>query len=293
MALNYDDYMKQGTAASDYIGGGNTTVNLNVEDELKEAREKSEKYRADQPKGFAIPERFEGKSAEDVAKSYVELEKLNSRQAQDLGEQRKLTDSLIQMVQPPSVSSGDSYGPTNEQTANVTVDELYEKPQETIEKVASSIADTRVKELEERLSRYEGNANLEVLEKKHPRWQETVDTPEFKNFVTDKQYRQRLAVAASQNDLQAADELLEMYEDVTGVSDRRDADQRRAVDLQNATLETGAAPLRSGTSDQMFSRSDLLEMRIRAQQGDDKAERKLNSLKPDIMKAYEEGRVTD
>ena len=57
-----------------------------IEDELEDAIE-SAHTRKDE--GATIPERFVGKPVEEVARSYTELEKLYSRQAQDLGAMRR------------------------------------------------------------------------------------------------------------------------------------------------------------------------------------------------------------
>ena len=45
---------------------------------------------------YQIPSKFQNKSAEDVAKSYSELEKSYGKQAQELGNARKLADQLVQ-----------------------------------------------------------------------------------------------------------------------------------------------------------------------------------------------------
>ncbi|MDD1475184.1 hypothetical protein MEO41_28545, partial [Dolichospermum sp. ST_sed4] len=42
-----------------------------------------------------IPEKFRGKSAKDIADSYINLEKEYGRKAQEIGELRKLTDQIL------------------------------------------------------------------------------------------------------------------------------------------------------------------------------------------------------
>ena len=75
----------------------------NVEDltqrlgqELKSEEEQVEEQPTENVETEELPPKFQGKSVDDIINSYVNLEQQYGRQGNELGELRKLTDSLIQ-----------------------------------------------------------------------------------------------------------------------------------------------------------------------------------------------------
>ena len=64
-----------------------------VGDEFQAEEVKSQS--APPPEEPAIPEKYKGKSMDDIIKMHQEAEKLIGRQAQEVGEVRKLADDLI------------------------------------------------------------------------------------------------------------------------------------------------------------------------------------------------------
>ena len=60
--------------------------------------------------GFSLPEKWKGKSAEDVAKAYVELEKKMGDQATEWGEKSKVLDRLQQYGGPDNLLQWATYG---------------------------------------------------------------------------------------------------------------------------------------------------------------------------------------
>ena len=75
----------------------------------------------------------DGTPAVDWETRYKELEKLNSRQAQTLGEQRKLIDEYILSNPTPSTSQQPPEAPQP-----ITVDDLYEDPNAAIQRAVES-----------------------------------------------------------------------------------------------------------------------------------------------------------
>lgn len=77
----------------------------NVEDltqrlgqELKSEEEQVEEQPTENVETEELPPKFQGKSVDDIINSYVNLEQQYGRQGNELGELRKLTDSLIQKI---------------------------------------------------------------------------------------------------------------------------------------------------------------------------------------------------
>jgi allophanate hydrolase subunit 1 len=257
-----------------------------LETEIQEASENSESRQADN--SVEIPERFKDKSVEDVIKSYTELEKAYSRQGNDLGEYRKLTEQLLSLE-----SAGGSKQPEQAQSEDISIDALYDDPKGTIEKVVSQ----RVSGLEQQFQQERFNDRLAQLSQKYDGWQEEVRSPEFTNWVQEwanTPVRQRLVMAGDQGDLDAAEEVLLSYYEKKQMAQQAQKSQRKAqrdADLAKGTLESGSPE--SPESETTFSRRKLLDLRIKAKQGNRQAINFLKDNQADIARAYAEGRLVD
>jgi len=250
-----------------------------LQDEIQEAAE------ASQERVDTLPERFRGKSAEDIAKSYVELEKMNSRQAQDLGEMRKQVDQLVREFEQSKAE------PEVEEPL-VSIDELYASPEQSIEKVVRKVIEPTLAEQREEKRQRVLNERIGELDQKYDGWRDVVQGSEFQEWIRETPYRARLAAAADKFDVDAATDLLEQYYDVKRPSQkRRDNDALRQQQLRDAGLETGGAAYSEPA--ETYSRTDLINKRIRAKRGDQEAERWLKANYNAIAAAYEDGRVTD
>lgn len=271
MPLKYEDYARK--------------QEDELETEIQEASEASESRQAEN--SIEIPERFKDKSIEDVIKSYTELEKAYSRQGNDLGEYRKLSEQLL------ALESAGGSKETETQSEDISIDALYDDPKGTIEKVVSQ----RVSGLEQQLQQERFTARLKQMNSKYDGWQEEVRTPEFVNWVQEwanTPVRQRLVMQGDQGDLDAAEEVLLSYYEKKQLAQQVRQSERKAkrdADLAKGTLESGSPD--SPESETTFSRKKLLDLRIRAKQGDRKASEFLKENQVDIARAYAEGRLVD
>lgn len=271
MPLKYEDYARK--------------QEDELETEIQEASEASESRQAEN--SIEIPERFKDKSIEDVIKSYTELEKAYSRQGNDLGEYRKLSEQLL------ALESAGGSKETETQSEDISIDALYDDPKGTIEKVVSQ----RVSGLEQQIQQERFAARLKQMNSKYDGWQEEVRTPEFVNWVQEwanTPVRQRLVMQGDQGDLDAAEEVLLSYYEKKQLAQQARQSERKAkrdADLAKGTLESGSPD--SPESETTFSRKKLLDLRIRAKQGDRKASEFLKENQVDIARAYAEGRLVD
>jgi len=263
----------------DYVSKDNE-----LEDEINEAADQSATREGES--SFAMPDRFKGKTPEDIAKSYAELERLNSRQAQDLGTMRRTVDEFLDLQS----NKPNERPERKEAPAAVTVDDLYNDPDETISRKVEQVAGSRISKLEKELEQARLQTRVESLTEQYPDWQERVRTPEFVDWVKGSPYRLRMAQAADGWDLDAAEELLALHDDVRGATNAKDRAQRERQ-LANASLETGVAA--SQVHEVAFSRSELMETRVRAAQGDTEAQAYMRKNADAIAIAYEEGNITD
>lgn len=255
-----------------------------LENEINEAAQESADRQESGESGFVMPERFQGKSPEEIAKAYSELEKLNSRQAQDLGQMRKTVDEFL------TLQSDDKPKATPAEKAPVTLDDIYEDTDSAIKRGAEEAVGGRIEALERQLAEARLQSRVSELDAKFEGWRDQVQTPEFVNWINEKPYRARLAQAADAWDLDAAEELLSMYSDATGRSGTA-ARAKREKQLRDASLESGSAHV--PPSEQTFSRTELMRIRVAARHGDSEAADWLKANGDAIAVAYEQGNITD
>jgi hypothetical protein len=215
---------------------------------------------------------------------YKELEKLNSRQAQDLGNYRKLVDEYISNPTPEGDAVVEEPGP-------ITPDDLYDDPNSAINRAVE--AHPAIQEAKAEKVRRETEAKAKEFtdfQQRHADFQDIAQSPEFANWVFENQTRTALAQNADRGDLTAADALFSLYKAEKGLTQvQNQHEQQRAID--NATLEGGygAEP----PAPETYSRSDMLEKKIRAKQGDLAAERYVNTHAKAYREALSQGNVRD
>lgn len=252
-----------------------------IDSEIEDASEQSQQRQEES----TIPERFRGKPVEEVARSYTELEKLYSKQAQDLGAMRRTVDELVNLKLPSDIKAGEPV------TKPVTVDEVYEDADKAIRRVVKEESADRIAALEKELQQERIERAMGEFTKTYPTWKQDAASPEMINWIHEKPYRVRLARAADAGDLDAAADLFGSYYDTRAPvvkQEKRDEKRRRVL---SAGLESAGAGVPETV--ETYSRSALLDKRIAAKRGDSSAERWLASHGASIQQAYAEGRIVD
>jgi hypothetical protein len=256
-----------------------------LEQEIEDAAQGSAERQGDEE--ATIPERFRGKSAVEIAKSYSELEKLYSKQAQDLGVMRKSVDDLLTLQSQRSAA----HGAEAESKKPLTVDDIYENPDQAIRKVVKEESADRIAQLERELQASKIEKAMAAFTESYPTWREDVHDPAMIAWIHEKPYRVRLARAADARDFEAAGQLFGSYYDTKARSNKEEKRQEKKRKVLDASLESAGAGVPETV--ERYSRSELLEKRIAAKRGDSAAERWLNAHADSIQQAYAEGRVVD
>jgi len=222
---------------------------------------------------YQIPSKFQNKSVEDVAKYYSELEKSYGKQAQELGNARKLADQLVQRELDSKTAE-----PTK---VDEPVEFDYDNPIESIGK----LVDQRLKPVTDKLTKADSYSVEQQLKSKHPDFVEVVATPEFNDWVNSSNVRMDLYSRANNNlDLEAADELLINYKaqnptvSTASIDDKERNVQSRVADM---TTESGSS---GQTSTKVFKRKEIINLRTQNPT-------KYWEMADEIRQAYVEGRV--
>ena len=214
-----------------------------------------------------IPEKFAGKSIEDVISSYQNLEKDYGRQGQELGQLRGHVDQLLQTTiqkQEPAVQEQEAPS-------------FYDDPENYI----SRVLEEKLAPLVGRVNNTEQTQTVNRFNEEYPNWQETVNSSEFHQWVSQSPIRLELHAKANQADYNAGKELLDNW-DLQQRASQTTTNATQEQKLKDATTETGSTGQTGGRK--VYKRHDLIQLRLNDPN-------KYESMESEIMQAYAEGRV--
>lgn len=220
-----------------------------------------------------IPEKYQGKSVDDIIRMHQEAEKLIGKQAQEVGEVRKLADELIKH---------------NLSTKQQTVVEepevdFFEDPQKAIRNTVDKHPD--VLAARQATQEFKRMNIQQKLAQTHPDFQQIVQDAGFAEWVKASPVRLGLyAKADGEYDFDSANELLSTFKQLKQVQTKQVAavdNTARQQSLKAASVDTGGT---GESSKKVYRRTDLIRLKMT-----DPA--RYEDLQPEIMAAYAEGRV--
>jgi len=220
-----------------------------------------------------VPDKYRGKELSDIIKMHQEAEKLIGKQAQEVGEVRKLADELIKQN-----LSG------NRQNAEVEPEiDFFEDPKKAVQNTIDRHPDVlaaRQASLEFKKMQIQQKLTTE-----HPDFTQIVQDQEFVDWVKSSPIRLGLyAKADGEYDYDSANELLSTYKQLKGVRTKQTSDAGEATRKQNlkaAAVDTGGT---GETGKRVYRRADLIRLKMTDPQ-------RYETLSDEIMTAYQEGRV--
>ena len=221
-----------------------------------------------------LPEKYRGKSIEEVAKMHSEVEKRLSIQGQEIGEVRKLADELIRQNLESKQQSAKKIEPE--------VD-FFEDPQAAIQKAVDNHPDVQSSKL--------AFANMQKMQIKqqlslaHPDYEELAKDQNFTDWCKSSPVRIKLLVDADQGyDFDSANELLSTYKQLRGVRARQGEvlqENNRQLSLRAAGVDVGG----SGESSKKTYRAIDLQNLLNTNPD------RYTAMQDEILRAYTEGRV--
>ena len=220
-----------------------------------------------------VPSKYKGKSIEDVIKMHQEAEKLIGKQAQEVGEVRKLADDLIKQT-------------LSKPTAPTEVEpeiDFFEDPKKAVNKTLETHPDiVAARQAAQEMKKMQIQQRLAT---EHPDFQSIVQDAGFAEWVKQSPVRLQLyAKADSEYDYDSANELLSTYKALKQVQQQEQVKQAKKVtesSLKAAAVDTGGT---GETSKRVYRRADLIRLRMTDPE-------RYNALEHEIMAAYAEGRV--
>ena len=245
-----------------------------IEDEVNEIQQEVE---VEQPQEEpSLPEKYQGKSLEDVVQMHQEAEKLLGRQSSEVGELRKVVDDYI---------SSQTQLPAPQQHVEPEEDiDYFTDPQGAVNRAIEN--HPKIREAEQYSAQYRQQAALATLNTKHPDMQDILGDPKFAEWIKASKIRTQLFVAADQQyDADSADELFTLWKERKAVTQQTADVEKQARKQQLKAANTGnARGSAEGTRKKVYRRADINKL-MRTDPD------RYTALADEIMAAYAEGRV--
>jgi hypothetical protein len=221
-----------------------------------------------------LPEKYRDKSLDDIVRMHQEAEKLIGKQAQEVGEVRKLADELIKQ------NLGSRQQQTRQEEPEV---DFFENPQKAVQRTVDSHPDiiaARQATLEMKRAQIQ-----QKLANEHPDFGDIAKNEDFTNWVKSSPVRIDLFKKAdAEFDYDSANELLSTYKELRSVKQKQSSDAGEATRKQNlkaAGVDVGGS---GESSKRVYRRADLIRLKMQDPN-------RYEALSDEIMQAYQEGRV--
>jgi hypothetical protein len=259
------------------VAGKRKNMLIDNPDEMQSELEAVEKQKLEstvEPMSNDIPDKYRGKELSDIIKMHQEAEKLIGKQAQEVGEVRKLADELIKQ------NLAGKPQPIKEEEPEV---DFFENPQAAVRKTVDNHPD--VLAARQAGQEFKKMQIQQKLAQEHPDFGQIVQDPDFANWVKSSPVRIGLyAKADGEFDYDSANELLSTYKQLRGVKAKQTSEAgetQRKSNLKAATVDVGGT---GESGKRVYRRADLIRLKMTDPN-------RYDALSDEIMAAYAEGRV--
>ena len=244
-----------------------------IENEELEIQQEVEQPQAEET---TIPDKYQGKSLEEVVQMHQEAEKLLGRQSGEVGELRKVVDDYISSQTQPQA-------PQQYVEPEDDID-YFTDPQAAVNRAIEN--HPKIKEAQEYTTQYKKQSSLATLNNKHPDMQDILKDPKFAEWIQASKIRTQLFVQADQQfDAEAADELFSLWKERKTVAQQTVQVEKQARKQQLKAANTGGARgSAEGSRKKVYRRADIIKLMKTDPE-------RYQALSEEILRAYSEGRV--
>lgn len=245
--------------------------------------------------GLKLPAKLQGKSLEDIAEMYANLESAYGRMANDLGTQRKLTDRLLDLKRSEDLQ----HNTPPAEPVKIDSSDFFDDPVAALDRYFESKMATVQTAQADRLDSLESELTAERFVQKHGDVSALGQDQSFIEFCNGSPYRQQLSAKAAQGDYAAADEIISEYRSIQAMLGKQSAaaytheEPGKATDThenleaaRKASLEGNGSGDGGESGGKTYRRADLIRLKLeRPDLYQDP------SFQDEITRAYREGRV--
>jgi hypothetical protein len=247
------------------------TIEKNEVNEIQQ--EQVEQPQTEEP---TVPEKYHGKSLEEVVQMHQEAEKLLGRQSSEVGELRKVVDDYIsQSITTPAPQQ--YVGPEDD------ID-YFTDPQAAVNRAIEN--HPKIRAAEQYSAQYKKQTSLSMLQSKHPDMQDILNDPAFAEWIKKSKIRTQLFVQADQQyDSESADELFTLWKERKTVAKQTANVEKQARKQTLKAANTGnARGSAEGSRKKVYRRADIIKLMRTDPE-------RYQALSDEIMAAYAEGLV--
>ena len=246
--------------------------------ETNEVNEIQQEVEVEQPQEEStLPNKYQGKSLEEVVQMHQEAEKLLGRQSSEVGELRKVVDDYISNQTPTQAPQQQHVEPEDD------ID-YFTDPQGAVNRAIEN--HPKIREAEQYTAQYKKQSSLSTLQAKHSDMQQILGDPKFAERIKASKIRTQLFVQADQQyDADAADELFSLWKERKTVAQQTAQVEKQARKQQLKAANTGnARGSAEGTRRKVYRRADIIKLMKNDPD-------RYQAMSNEIMAAYAEGRV--
>ena len=226
-----------------------------------------------------IPEKYAGKSLEEVIEMHQNAERILGKQGMEVGHQRKLIETLMSSQQQAPEATAPKEEPVPFE------DRFYEDPASAVNSAIENHPDV-IKAKETRAKQNQALSQAQ-LEASHPDFMEIVESKDFQNWIGASKIRQELFRTADSYDFDAANELFTTWKQINMASKTAEVKEKEKVKREKALQKTSSETRSSGDSvggKKIYRRADLINLQVTDPN-------RHAALADEIQQAYMEGRV--
>lgn len=223
-----------------------------------------------------LPDKYRGKSVEELVRMHQEAEKLLGRQSSEVGELRQVVDSYIQ------TQLKQQNAPQQEETVDDV--DFFTDPEAAVQRAINN--HPKIREAEQVSAQYKKTTAMTQLQANHPDMTEIIQDPKFAEWIKASKIRTRLFAEADQNyDYEAADELFSLWKERKAIVNKTAnlEKQERKQTVRSASTGGARGSAEKGPR-KIYRRQDIINLMK------NDPERYL-ALADEITKAYAENRV--
>ena len=248
-------------------------IEQNEVNEIQQEEVEVEQPQVEEP---SLPEKYQGKSLEEVVQMHQEAEKLLGRQSSEVGELRKVVDDYISSQTPVQA-------PQQPVEPEDDID-YFTDPQAAVNRAIEN--HPKIREAQQYTEQYKKQSSLATLQAKHPDMQTILSDPKFAEWIKASKIRTQLFVAADQQyDADSADELFTLWKERKTVAQQTAQVEKQARKQTLKAANTGnARGTGEGTRKKVYRRSDIIKLMKTDPE-------RYQALSDEILQAYAEGRV--
>jgi len=251
-----------------------------VTDELdtQDTVETPEEEQPEQEPESTIPEKYRGKSVEELVQMHQELEKFSGKQSTEVGELRKVVDDYIQT----QTQLAEQQAPQQQQEDDEL--DFFVNPEAAVSRAIDN--HPKIKEAQAYTEQAKKQATLAQLQQQYPDMEDILQDPKFAEWIKGSKVRTQLFVQADQAyDYDSANELFSLWKERTQTVQQTAQAEKAARKSSAKSASTGnARGTAEGTRRKVYRRADIIKLI----QSDPE---RYMALQPEIMAAYAEGRV--